>query len=163
MHAETETFNFAETKTQGIQTHLTWTQQHMCAMEEYMRGLQIFMHTKSRWICLATFAFSSILKGRILHDRKVLFTQVVRQNLVFPGHNINFHSHPVGGVRITPRHPPLLKSSWRPPLTPPTPIPYPYPNPLSLAPPDHTNVTKFTVFPKPFTKFNLGNFSQYIV
>ena len=45
---------------------------------------------------------STIFKGRILHDRRVLFVQVVCQNLVFPS---------------TPLPPPEIR------LTPPIPIP----------------------------------------
>ena len=43
----------------------------------------------------------------ILYDRRVLFVQTVCQNLVVPGHNINFHSRVSG---TPPRHPALLKS-----------------------------------------------------
>jgi len=76
---------------------------------------------------LVTFTFSSILKGGILHDRRVLFVETVCQNLVFPGHNINFSFSP-GGV--------LLKSVWLPPLTPLTPSPMPSPSPPPGIPPD---------------------------
>ena len=96
------------------------------------------------------------VKGRILHDRRVLFVQVVCQKLVFPGHDINFHFH-LGGVRDTPSTP--SPSEIR--LTPSADTPYPHPSPYPGYPPRHppgplrpelqthflknTNVTKFTI------------------
>ena len=78
---------------------------------------------------LVTIAFSSVMNGGILHDRRVLFVQDVCQNLVFPGHNINnFHFHP--GVSGTP---PLTPSPPEILLTPSTDTPYPHP--LFLTPP----------------------------
>ena len=57
----------------------------MYCMYEKVRG--------KRWI----WSHLCVLRGRILHDRRVLFVQVVRQNLVLPGHNINSYFHRLGG------------------------------------------------------------------
>ena len=122
---------------------------------------------REKTVNLVTFEFSSISKGRILHDHRIRLVQTVCQNLVFLG-TISFSP---GGCPVVSTPSSTVSPLVIRPVSCPCPCHplqlYPYPPSLPLLSDtphdqnfkpvchDNSKVTKFTVSPRPLQLWSI--------